>query len=75
MKFHWVNDDVKIDFYVPKGIRQVMEEAERLDLEESYAYVNWANQVDTDAKNAYAVGALTREQWDTLCRRYPVNIF
>lgn len=74
-EFHWVNNDIKIDFPVPGGIRQIMEEAERLDLDGNLAYVNWAEQVDVDAKNAYAAGVLTKEQWDTLCRRYPVNPF
>lgn len=68
---HYINDSIKIDFDVPTVIRDSMEIAEKADEEEHYGtYVVYAENIDTVAKNCYADGAITKEQWDLLLQRY-----
>ena len=70
-KFNWVNDDVKIDFPISKGMENTMKEAEELDLARSVEYTHVADALDIMGKNAYAAGKITKEQWDRICKRYP----
>lgn len=69
-KHHWINDDVIIDFPLPKSMLYLIEELEKLDAEENYAYFNYADALDVGAKELYVQGRLTRKQWDTLCLKY-----
>lgn len=71
-RFHYVNDAVEIDFPVSKVMRNTMDEAEELDLCESVEYSAVADILDVMAKEAYVNKLITREQWDKICRRYPV---
>lgn len=48
----------------------LIEELEKLDAEEDYAYFNYAEALDTGAKELYRRGTLTRKQWDQLCLKY-----
>lgn len=70
-KFHWINDDIKIDFPISKAMRNTMDEAEALDLEESCEYSAVADILDVMGKEAYVNGLITKEQWDRICERYP----
>ena len=67
-KHHWINDDIVIDFPLPQSMLYLIEELEKLDAEEDYAYFNYAEALDTGAKELYRRGTLTRKQWDQLCR-------
>lgn len=69
-KFHWIDDSIKIDFEVPKIMQDLMNTAEKLDLEENYAYFEYADQIDVDAKNLCADGYLTESEWEKLSMRY-----
>jgi len=69
-KYHNINDNVKINFPVPKSLQELFDEAERLDMEDNAAYYCYADQIDVDSKNLFAAGKLTEEQWDTICSRY-----
>lgn len=72
-KWNYINDDVKIDFDLPKGMDELVKEAERGDREEDYGlYMNYAYAIDTRAKNEVSRGRLTDAQWDILCRRFPL---
>ena len=50
--------------------KKLREELEKLDAEEDYAYFNYAEALDTGAKELYRRGTLTRKQWDQLCLKY-----
>lgn len=69
-KFHWIDNRVKIDFPVPRSIQILMDECERLDLAEDYAYFNYCDTLDCDAKELYAIGIFTKKQWDIINMRY-----
>ena len=69
-KHHWINDDIVIDFPLPQSMLYLIEELEKLDAEEDYAYFNYAEALDTGAKELYRRGTLTRKQWDQLCLKY-----
>ena len=49
-KFHWINDNVKIDFKISGAMENSMEEAEQLDLEESPEYAHVADILDVMGK-------------------------
>lgn len=70
-KFHWINDDIKIDFKISEAMKNTMEEAEQLDLEESMEYAAVADILDVMGKEAFVNRLITREQWDTIVERYP----
>lgn len=40
-KHHWINDDIVIDFPLPQSMLYLIEELEKLDAEEDYAYFNY----------------------------------
>lgn len=69
-KYHWVNDDVKIDFSVPRALQILMDQCEQLDLEEDYAYFNYIETLDCDVKELVRMGVLTNKQWDIINMRY-----
>lgn len=39
-KYTWINDDIKIDFPLPKLLQNLVEELEELDLEENWLYLD-----------------------------------
>lgn len=48
-----------------------MEEAEQKDREGDLGYyLNLADTIDTFAKNYYAAGEITEEQWNIISMRY-----
>lgn len=69
-KFHWIDDTVKINFSVPKSIQILMDECERLDLAEDYAYFNYSDSLDCGVKELVFRGVLTQRQWDIINMRY-----
>ena len=69
-KYHWINDDVKIDFPVPKSLQELFDEAEKYDLLDDGTYFCYSDQIDVDSKNLYAIGKLTKKQWDIINSRY-----
>ncbi|MBQ8120706.1 MAG: hypothetical protein IJ172_08025 [Ruminococcus sp.] len=71
-RFRWVNDKIKIDFPVSKGLKNLMEEAEQYDLENNISEYNAVqDMIELCGKEGYVTGMYTKEQWDRLCERYP----
>ena len=68
--FHDIDDTVKIDFEVPSILKEIMDFAEESDIAEDGNYYNWADTIETMAKNLYVEGVLSAKQWDALSRRY-----
>ena len=54
-KFHWINDDIKIDFKISVAMKNTMEEAEQLDLEESPEYAHVADILDVMGKEVLLI--------------------
>ena len=71
-KFHWINEDIVIDFPVSKVLQNTMNEAEELDLEENPEYFCVADILDVLCKEAFVNKKITRAQWNTIVNRYPV---
>ena len=71
-KFRWINDDIAIDFKVPRTLRNTMQEAEELDLADNIEYTHVADAIDVLCKEYVVIGLLTQEQWDRVVDRYPV---
>lgn len=69
-KHHWIRDDIVIDFPLPKSMLYLIEELEKLDDAQNYAYFNYAEALDDGAKELFRRGTLTRKQWDLLCLKY-----
>lgn len=67
---HFINDDIIIDFKLPKLIQNVILELEELDKEEDYCYFDYSSALDNIAKSFYADGVLTKKQWELLAEKY-----
>lgn len=71
MKYNFINDTIKIDFAIPEGIQEMMDLAEKADLENNLpGYINYADTIDVMMKNGYAHGDFTEKQWNLVCARY-----
>ena len=74
VKYNYLDDSVKIDFELPLNIKNLVDDAEKADLEDDYGlYINLASAIDTNAKNATAKRLLSDYQWETLVRRFRVG--
>ena len=68
---HWIRDDIDIsDINLPKAANQYFDEMEKYDAEESYAYYEWFDALDTYLKHLYTLGKITKKQWDILYLKY-----
>ena len=71
-KFKWVNNDIKINFPIPKVMRYTMAGAEQYDMENNRSEYNAvAETIALMGKEGYEDGLYTKEQWEKLCERYP----
>ncbi len=70
--YHYINDDVKIDFDVSKDIRYMMDLCEQADRDNNYPmYMNYIEHLlYVICKEACYQGHITKEQWETFKRRY-----
>ena len=67
-----INDDIKIDFELPRLLKNTIEEAEELDKIGSVEYTAVADQIDVVCKGYVTTGHMTEEQWDIVTARYPI---
>ena len=69
--YHYINDDYKLDFEVPKSLQNLIDIAEKADADEDLGlYINYADAIDDAAKILCSKGAITREMWALVCARY-----
>lgn len=69
---NFINEDIIIDFKVPSILQESIDIAEKADDENNIGlYYIYADNIDVVAKNCYVDGALTKEQWNQLTKRYP----
>lgn len=69
-KYHWIVDDVKIDFPVPNIIQEDIDKLEKLDRENCDLYFDYCEVLDDTCKVFYMNGTITKKQWDTIVSRY-----
>ena len=73
-KYNWINDEIKIDFKVPRSIVHQIQELEKLDSEKNLLYFDYCDHLEKKKKNAYAEGMITKKEWDTLLMRYDIRV-
>lgn len=73
-KYNWINDEVKIDFPLPKILRDKVELLEKLDSLMDETYFDECEYMDDDAKGYYVAGKITKSQWDALITRYDGSV-
>ena len=67
---NWINDEIELDFPVPKSLQYLIDRLEELDRTEDYSYFNVSEALDCGAKELMFQGKLTHAQWDLLCAKY-----
>lgn len=70
---NFINDDITIDFEVPKDIKRIIDICEEADRNDDYGlYMNFADLLtEVASKEAYKQGHLTKKQWEQIEMRYP----
>lgn len=70
-KYHFINDDIKIDFELSRTMQDLVDHAEKADLMDNYGiYMNYADAIDTHAKNETKHHKMSEGQWKKLAQRY-----
>lgn len=70
---NWINYDINIDdINLGAVIKNLIAEAEELARENNIEYTCVADAIDVRCKNRYASGKITMEQWERVCKRYPI---
>ena len=68
---NWINDTIKINFEIPKGLDETISMLEKYNREnEMGLYFSWTDVLDVQCKNLCGCGKLTEYQWDLLNERY-----
>lgn len=69
-KYHWVDDNVKIDFKLPSMIQELVNELEEMDRNEDWSYFDRCGFIENITKEFVINGEMTGRQRDILCQRY-----
>lgn len=69
-KYNFINDEYKIDFEIPEGLKKEIEYLEELDKNEDYSFYNFAEDLEYCGRYYVRNGKLTKKQWIQLCNRY-----
>lgn len=69
-KYHWVDDNVKIDFKLPNMIQDLVNELEEMDRNEDWSYFDQCGFIENITKEFVINGEMTGRQRDILCQRY-----
>ena len=69
--YHYINNDVEIDFELSKTMKSLVDEAEKADILEDYGlYMNIADAIDSQGKKETTHHQLRESDWKKLTRRY-----
>lgn len=60
-QFHWIQNDITINFPIPKFLQDLLLEAEELDLNNSPEYHCVADTIDVIGKNLYTGHVITKQ--------------
>lgn len=70
-KYHFINNDIEIDFEVSKTMQDLIEQAEVADILDDYGlYMNLADAIDSQGKKETTHHIIRESEWKKLTRRY-----
>lgn len=70
-KFHFINNDIKIDFELSSTMQQLVDVAEKADILNDYGlYMNIAYAIDSQGKKETSHHKMHESEWKKLTRRY-----
>ena len=70
-EYHFINNDIMIDFSLSKTMQDLIEEAEKADILNDYGlYMNIADAIDSQGKKEATHHLLRESEWKKLTRRY-----
>lgn len=70
-EYHFINNDIMIDFPLSKTMQDLIDEAEKADILSDYGlYMNIANAIDSQGKKETTHHLLRESEWKKLTRRY-----
>lgn len=74
-QFQWIDTSVVLDFAIPNTLKNTIKEIEQADIENNWAEYNiLSDTIDVLCKNYYTGRVLTKEQWDIVCKKYPMAL-
>ena len=69
--YHFINNDIEIDFELSKTMLDLVEKAEKADLLDDYGlYMNIADAIDSQGKKETTHHIIRESDWKKLTRRY-----
>ena len=69
--YHFINNNIDIDFEMSKTMRDLVNEAEKADILNDYGlYMNIADAIDSQGKKEASHHIISESQWRRLTRRY-----
>ena len=70
-EYHFINNDIMIDFHLSKTMQELIDEAEKADILDDYGlYMNIADAIDSQGKKETTHHLLRESEWKKLTRRY-----
>ena len=70
-EYHFINNDIIIDFSLSKTMQDLIDEAEKADILNDYGlYMNIADAIDSQGKKETTHHLLRESEWKKLTRRY-----
>jgi len=70
-EYHFINNDIMIDFHLSKTMQDLIDEAEKADVLNDYGlYMNIADAIDSQGKKETTHHLLRESEWKKLTRRY-----
>ena len=70
-EYHFINNDIEIDFALSKTMQNLVDEAEKADILNDYGlYMNIADAIDSQGKKETTHHILRESEWKKLTRRY-----
>ena len=70
-KYHFINNEIEIDFEVSKTMQDLIDQAEIADILDDYGlYMNLADAIDSQGKKETTHHIIRESEWKKLTRRY-----
>ena len=70
-KYHYINDEIVIDFELSKTMQDLVDQTEVADILENYGlYMNIADAIDSQGKKETTHHIIRESEWKKLTRRY-----
>ena len=67
----WIKNDIVINFHLPKMILEIFSELEEMErANDVIGYAIRSEELSIMCKNGYTNGAITKQQWDMIERKY-----